>query len=54
MSERGRKIFKSGKEETVKNFNFLSLYMQFPKLKYIKLCGYDKHNEYSVSTERTD
>ena len=53
MGERGREIFKSDKKATPKNFNFLLLYMQLLKLKYIMLCGYDEYNKYSVSTERT-
>ena len=52
--EKGRKIFKSGKKQLRKILILLLLYnVQFLKLKYIKLCGYYEHNEYSVSTERT-
>ena len=41
------------KKQLRKILIFLLLYKQFLKLKYIKLCGYYEHNEYSVSTERT-
>ena len=59
MDKRGwgcREIFKIGKKTTTKIFNLFSIIhavLRLIKLKYIKLCGYNEHNEYSVSAERT-
>ena len=40
-------IFQNSKKQ-LQNINLVTI-----KLKYLKLCDYDEHNKYSVSTQRT-